>query len=95
MKIFIKVVAFSTLLCAGSSSANNRLEPRVFIDKPQNVCWYNGAEYSEGAVIKQLDWLFACEPRFRHEQNGVVIWVRIDEEGKRIEPENRATININ
>lgn len=69
-------------------------KPNVFIDGPLRVCWYQGQQYSEGALIKQFDWIFQCTNRLENEQNGQLMWIKIDNEGNRIEPPVRSNIRI-
>lgn len=89
----INLSLFSVLLFSTFSTLANK--PNVFIDGPVNVCWYQGQQYSEGSLIKQFDWLFQCASRLENEQNGQLIWVKLDAEGNRIEQPKRSTIRIN
>ncbi|QTH73066.1 DUF1496 domain-containing protein [Pseudoalteromonas xiamenensis] len=89
----INLLLLSTLLCATNSYAAET--PRVFVDMPRRVCWYQGQEYSEGSLIKQFDWIFICASRHENEENGNLIWVKIDNEGNRIDKPKRVNVRIN
>ncbi|CCQ10972.1 hypothetical protein PALB_18460 [Pseudoalteromonas luteoviolacea B = ATCC 29581] len=88
-----KCILFFLCLIPFTNQAKEKTN--VFIDAPINVCWHNGLQYSEGALIKQFDWLYECAARHENEQNGVLIWVKIDNEGYRVIKPKKNTIRVN
>ncbi|WP_081221239.1 DUF1496 domain-containing protein [Pseudoalteromonas luteoviolacea] len=55
--------------------------PRVFIDSPQRVCWFNSSQYSEGALIKQFDKLYVCSHKYANQPNSQLVWLQLDKDG--------------
>lgn len=66
----------------------------VFIDEPQNVCWFQGQKYSEGSLIKQFDMLFTCSNKFPRQVNSRLMWVKADQSGNAIKVDPERTIRV-
>ncbi|SDI34557.1 Protein of unknown function [Ferrimonas sediminum] len=72
----------------------------VLITQPtqiQPVCWYQGHQYSQGALLEMSGRTLVCAQKTEHETNGSLIWLPLDEQGRPLwpEPVRHSKIRIN
>ncbi|WP_417714844.1 DUF1496 domain-containing protein [Pseudoalteromonas obscura] len=68
------------LCCLPINAKEN--SPRVFIDSPQRVCWFNSSQYSEGALIKQFNHIYVCSHKYGNQPQSQLVWLKLDESGE-------------
>ncbi|MBE0371061.1 DUF1496 domain-containing protein [Pseudoalteromonas sp. MMG013] len=95
----MRILTLTTNLCfilttTHSMAFDKNHKNTVFIDEPLNVCWYQGQKYSEGALIKQFDMLFACSNKHPKQTNSRVVWVKADASGVPIKLDPERTIRV-
>lgn len=86
------IIALMAQVSAHSTEPLLVTQPQV----TQPVCWYQGQEYSEGAVLNLDSRQLICGSKFENEDNGRLIWLVLDEEGQPIRPKrggSKITIN--
>lgn len=59
------------------------------------LCWYEGKQYSQGAMIKQFDIFFVCSHRFDNQLNSELVWRKANKNGKPIKIDQGAKISVN
>ncbi|KZN38634.1 hypothetical protein N480_13345 [Pseudoalteromonas luteoviolacea S2607] len=56
--------------------------PRIFVDAPERVCWFNSSKYSEGSIIKQFDQRYICSHRYANQPDSPLVWLQMNKQGE-------------
>ncbi|CAH9050746.1 hypothetical protein PSECIP111951_00254 [Pseudoalteromonas holothuriae] len=91
--VYIYLTAlFLTATCTFAVDSHH--EKVTLLETPQRVCWYQGAQYSEGALIKQFDLLFICSHKYENQPQSQLVWQRANEQGRPIRLDPVKTIRV-
>jgi hypothetical protein len=66
----------------------------ALLENPERVCWYQGQQYSEGAMIKQFDIYFVCSHKFANQENSRLVWLKANEQGEPVRLDRVNTIRV-
>ncbi|CAM4192354.1 DUF1496 domain-containing protein [Pseudoalteromonas byunsanensis] len=95
MKSLIYIVSMTILLTTISTFAVDTNHKNVtLLETPYSVCWYQGVQYSEGALIKQLEHTFVCTHKYANQPQSQLVWLKADKEGQpiRLDPVKRIRV---
>ncbi|MEM0515915.1 DUF1496 domain-containing protein [Pseudoalteromonas sp. YIC-827] len=102
MRLFIAKMILTLCLPAAASTLANEVHNKtgarahVLVDVPTApACWYQGQRYSEGALLIMEEVLKICARKHPHEENGSLIWRRVDTKGEPIYPQSQNRIRVN
>ncbi|BBN83423.1 hypothetical protein PA25_34080 [Pseudoalteromonas sp. A25] len=90
-------ITLSVLLITATYSfaVDSNHEKVTLLETPQRVCWYQGEQYSEGALIKQFDLLFICSHKYSNQPQSQLVWLKANKEGQPIRLDPTKTIRVN
>ncbi|MCF6434302.1 MULTISPECIES: DUF1496 domain-containing protein [Pseudoalteromonas] len=95
MKSLIYIALFTLLLTTTQARAVDTNHKNVtLLEMPYNVCWYQGVQYSEGSLIKQLEHTFVCTHKYVNQPQSQLVWLKADKEGQPIRLDPVKTIRV-
>ncbi len=93
-KMIKYMVFFSGVLFSLAASAKGD-KPLVFSDvEITRVCWFGGAQYSEGAIIEMRQQARVCAPKYKYQPESALVWLPLGEDGRPAYPPEEKTIQV-